>query len=51
MDSIVGVIAGIIVVVLVLILVISNIHIVQQSRAYVVERLGAWWQFLNMNVC
>ena len=28
-------------VVLVLILVVSNIHVVQQSRAYVVERLGA----------
>ena len=33
--------------VLALIVVISNIHIVQQSRAYVIERLGAFskvWQ-------
>ena len=34
-------------VILLLIIVISNIHIVQQSRAYVIERLGAFtkvWQ-------
>ena len=29
-------------VVLLLVLVISNIHVVQQSRAYVIERLGAY---------
>jgi regulator of protease activity HflC (stomatin/prohibitin superfamily) len=32
----------IILIVLLLVLIISNIHIVQQSRAYVVERLGAF---------
>ena len=32
----------IIIVVLILVLIISNIHIVQQSKAYVVERLGAF---------
>lgn len=37
----------VVVAVLALIIVISNIHIVQQSRAYVIERLGAFskvWQ-------
>ena len=42
MREIVGLAVGIILVVLVLILIISNIHIVQQSKAYVVERLGAF---------
>ena len=37
-----GTIAIIILVVLILILIVSNIHVVQQSRAYVVERLGAF---------
>lgn len=37
-----GWIALIIVIVLVLILLVTNIHIVQQSKAYVVERLGAF---------
>ena len=37
----------VVIAVLALIVVISNIHIVQQSRAYVIERLGAFskvWQ-------
>ena len=37
----------VVIAVLALIIVISNIHIVQQSRAYVIERLGAFskvWQ-------
>lgn len=34
--------ALIVLIVLALILIISNIHVVQQSRAYVVERLGAF---------
>ena len=41
------IIAMIVVVIILLILVITNIHIVQQSRAYVVERLGGFhevWQ-------
>lgn len=41
------VIAIIVVVIILLLLVVSNIHIVQQSRAYVVERLGGFhevWQ-------
>ena len=42
----IGIAAGwivlVIVVILVLILLVTNIHIVQQSRAYVVERLGAF---------
>ena len=37
-----GYIAIAILVILVLILIVSNIHVVQQSRAYVVERLGAF---------
>ncbi|MDO4811247.1 MAG: SPFH domain-containing protein [Eubacteriales bacterium] len=37
-----GYIGIIVLVVLVLIIVVSNIHVVQQSKAYVVERLGAF---------
>ena len=37
-----GYIALVILIVLILILVVSNIQVVQQSRAYVVERLGAY---------
>ena len=37
-----GYIAIAILVILVLILIVSNIHVVQQSKAYVVERLGAF---------
>ena len=33
-----------ILVAIVLIIVISNVHVVPQSRAYVVERLGAYHQ-------
>ncbi|HIQ69458.1 MAG TPA: SPFH/Band 7/PHB domain protein [Candidatus Avoscillospira stercorigallinarum] len=36
------IIAMIVVVVLILILIIRNIHIVQQSKAYVIERMGAF---------
>ena len=42
MREIVGLAVGIVIVVLILVLIISNIHIVQQSKAYVVERLGAF---------
>ena len=37
-----------VVAVLVLIVIVRNIYVVQQSRAYVIERLGAFsavWQF------
>jgi len=37
-----GYIALIILIVLILLLIVSNIQVVQQSRAYVVERLGAY---------
>ena len=37
-----GTIALEVVIVLLLILIVSNIHVVQQSKAYVVERLGAF---------
>ena len=37
-----GTLALVILIVLVLILIVSNIHVVQQSKAYVVERLGAF---------
>ena len=40
----------IVLVVLVLILVVSNIHVVQQSRAYVVERLGAYSATWNVGL-
>ena len=45
--SIFNYIGVIVLVVLVLILVVSNIHVVQQSRAYVVERLGAFQRDLG----
>ena len=37
-----GTVALVILIVLVLILIVSNIHVVQQAKAYVVERLGAF---------
>ena len=37
-----GTVALVILIVLVLIVIVSNIHVVQQSKAYVVERLGAF---------
>ena len=40
----------IVLVVLVLILIVSNIHVVQQSRAYVVERLGAYSATWNVGL-
>ncbi len=36
------IIALIVLIVLILVVVVSNIHVVQQSRAYVIERLGAF---------
>ena len=38
----VGIISAIIVIVLLLVLIIRNIHVVQQSKAYVIERMGAF---------
>ena len=38
----VGLIAILVLAVILLIVIISNVHIVQQSRAYVIERLGAF---------
>ena len=43
----IGLIAIAALAVIVLLIIVSNIHIVQQSRAYVIERLGAFskvWQ-------
>ena len=48
--SIGGGIAIVVLVVLVLILLITNIHIVQQSKAYVVERLGAFHTVWNVGL-
>ena len=48
--SIVNYLGIIALVVLVLILVVSNIHVVQQSRAYVVERLGAYSATWNVGL-
>ncbi len=42
MPHIIGYIGLIILVLLILGMIVSNIHVVQQSRAYVVERLGAY---------
>ena len=53
-DINIGTVALAILVVLILILIVSNIQIVQQSKAYVVERLGAfhavWGVGLHMKV-
>ena len=40
--GIMGIIAILVVIVLVLIAIIRNIHVVQQSKAYVIERMGAF---------
>ena len=45
-----GTVALVILIVLVLILIVSNIHVVQQSRAYVVERLGAYSATWNVGL-
>ena len=50
MGSIISVAVVVILILLVLILLISNIHIVQQSRAYVVERLGAFHTVWNVGL-
>ena len=50
MESIIGVAVVVILILLILILLISNIHIVQQSRAYVVERLGAFHTVWNVGL-
>lgn len=39
-----------ILIVLVLLVVVTNIHVVQQSRAYVVERLGAFYTVWNVGL-
>ena len=50
MGSLISVVVVVIVILLVLVLLISNIHIVQQSRAYVVERLGAFHTVWNVGL-
>ena len=46
----IGTIALIVLAVLVLIIIATHIHIVQQSRAYVVERLGAFHNVWNVGI-
>jgi regulator of protease activity HflC (stomatin/prohibitin superfamily) len=48
--SILGWLPLVILIVVVLVLLISNIHVVQQSRAYVVERLGAFRTVWNVGL-
>ena len=50
MGSIISVAVVVILILLILVLLISNIHIVQQSRAYVVERLGAFYTVWNVGL-
>lgn len=45
-----GLIALIILAILILIVIVANIHIVQQSKAYVVERLGAFHAVWNVGL-
>ncbi len=49
MSPITAIVLGV-VVILILALLISNIHIVQQSKAYVVERLGAFYSVWNVGL-
>ena len=42
MPHVIGYLGLVVLIVLILILIVSNIQVVQQSRAYVVERLGAY---------
>ena len=42
MPHVIGYLGLVVLVILILILIVSNIQVVQQSRAYVVERLGAY---------
>ena len=46
----IGKIAVIVLILLILVVLISNIHVVQQSRAYVVERLGAFHAVWNVGL-
>ena len=50
MGNLISVAVVVILILLVLVLLISNIHIVQQSRAYVVERLGAFHTVWNVGL-
>ena len=50
MGNLISVAVVVILILLILVLVISNIHIVQQSRAYVVERLGAFHTVWNVGL-
>jgi len=50
MEGIFSIAAILILVALVLVLLIGNIHIVQQSKAYVVERLGAFHTVWNVGL-
>ena len=50
MGSIISFVAVVVLVILVLILIISNIVIVQQSKAYVIERLGAFRGVWNVGL-
>ena len=50
MGSIISFVAVVVLVILVLVLIISNIVIVQQSKAYVIERLGAFRGVWNVGL-
>ena len=50
MGNLISVAVVVILILMILVLVISNIHIVQQSRAYVVERLGAFHTVWNVGL-
>jgi len=50
MGNIIGFVAAVVLILLVLVLIICNIVIVQQSRAYVIERLGAFRAVWNVGL-
>ena len=50
MDSIIGFVAVVVLILLLLILIVRNMVIVQQSRAYVIERLGAFRAVWNVGL-
>ena len=45
-----GLIIGAIIIIILFIIVISNIAVVQQSRAYVIERLGAFHEVWSVGM-
>ena len=50
MEGNIGLIAGILAALIIVVIIIRNIRIVQQARAYVIERLGAYKTTWNVGL-